>query len=510
MPGLLSMNKARKNTGPVAVIDIGSNSIRLVVYEGAKRAPLPIFNEKVICGLGRDLDESGMMSAESIEMAVNCLRRFIILAEAMGVRRIQAVATAAVRDASNGSAFVERLKKECGLVIKVLSGAQEAELSGYGVLSALPNATGIMGDLGGGSIELVRMGGGKLHERATLTLGALRGLHAGQVGGESSERFIDSHLSQLDWLDSVAGQDFYAVGGAWRALARIHMDQVNYPIHIIHQYTLHASEALNFLRVVGNLSSATLEGVEELSRQRIDLVPYAARLLERLIQETGVNNLVFCAYGLREGCLYERLTRKRKKQDALIAMTREVGGHAGRSMYDGKILMNWIAPALGQVGAPMQRLRYAAANLADIGWSEHPDYRAEQVFLRIFRMPLIGINHEERAILALAVASRHAAISKIVSRWRVDRLLSDERLVQARSIGLAMRLAYTLTGGAISLLEKSRLEREGSRLSLILSAYGDIAVNDVVERRLRALAKVLKCSHEIAFVENDQLQMAAS
>lgn len=508
MPGVLTAKKAGKRKGPVAVIDIGSNSIRLVVYDGAKRAPLPVFNEKVICGLGRNLDESGVMSQESIELAVHCLHRFVALTESMGVRRVQAVATAAVRDAANGASFVDRLKRECGLDVNVLTGAQEAELSGYGVLSAISDAAGIMGDLGGGSVELVRLGSGKLHQRATLPLGALRGQLAGKVGEDASDRFIDSHVSKLDWLDEAKGQAFYAVGGAWRALARIHMDQVHYPIHVIHQYALGALEALDFARFVGNLSRTTLEGVKGLSRQRIDSVPYAARLLERLIQETGVERIVFCAYGLREGCLYDDLSRKRKSEDPLYAMTHEVGGRAGRSTSDGQMLADWTAPVFGAEAEATRRLRNAAANLADIGWSEHPDYRAEQVFLRILRMPLVGVDHAERAMLALAVASRHSAVDEIVRRWRIDRLLGSERITQARSVGLAMRLAYTLTGGAIGLLETSRLERDGERLFLILPSHADILVGDVVERRFRSLAKALRCEHEVVFVEEAQLQAA--
>ncbi len=509
MPGLLTIKKAGKRKGPVAIIDIGSNSIRLVVYDGAKRAPLPVFNEKVICGLGRNLDDSGPMSQESIELAVHCLQRYVALTESMGVRRVQAVATAAVRDASNGEAFVDRLKHECGLDVKVLSGEREAALSGYGVLSAIPDAAGVIGDLGGGSVELLRVGEGRLHQRATLPIGALRGLRAGKVGEEASDRFIDTHLMQTGWLNEAKGQSFYAVGGAWRSLARIHMDQVRYPIHVIHQYALGAPEALDFARFVGNLSRMTLEGVQGLNRQRIESVPYAARLLERLIGETEVERIVFCAYGLREGCLYDRLSRKRKSEDPFLAMTHEVGGRAGRATSDGKMLADWIAPVFSTEVATTQRLRHAAANLADIGWSEHPDYRAEQVFLRILRMPLVGVDHEERAILALAVASRHAAVDKIVRRWRIDQLLPGERVAQARSVGLAMRLAYTLTGGAIGLLETSRLVRDGDRLLLMLPSHADILVGNVVERRFRALAKSLHCEYEVVLVQEARPQAAA-
>ena len=156
--------------------------------------------------------------------------------------------------------------------------------------------------------------------------------------------------------------------------------------------------------------------------------------------------------------------------------------------------------------AATQRLRHAAANLADIGWAEHPDYRAEQVFLLVLRMPLVGLDHSERAMLALAVSSRHSAVDKIVRRWRIDQLLPGERIAQARSVGLAMRLAYTLTGGAIGLLETSRLTRDGDRLKLILPSHADILVGDVVERRFRALAKALHCEYEVVFVEEARRQ----
>lgn len=508
MPGILRAKKPGKRKGPVAVIDIGSNSIRLVVYDGAKRAPLPVFNEKVLCGLGRGLDIDGKMSAESMELALNSLHRFVALTESMGVHRVQAVATAAVREASNGDAFVARVARECGLVVQVLSGREEAELSGFGVLSAIPDATGIMGDLGGGSVELVRIDAGKLYEKATLPLGALRNLGSDQASVQISDSSIEQYLAELEWLGAAEGETFYAVGGAWRALARIHMDQVRYPIHVIHQYALGASDAIDFARFVGHLSRDTLQRVQGVSRQRIGSVPYAARLLERLILETKVSKLVFCAYGLREGCLYERLSKRRRSQDSLIAMSREVAGRVGRSTSDGKRLANWIAPVFEEDAADAARLRLAAANLADIGWSEHPDYRSEQVFLRILRMPLVGLSHHERAMLALSVASRHSAMDDVVRRWRIDTMLSEEHMAEARSVGLAMRLAYTLTGGAIGLLEETVLERRDNQILLLLPAHADILVGDVVERRLRALAKSLKCSYQVIFAPESTSQAA--
>ena len=509
MPGILKARKAGKRKGPVAVIDIGSNSIRLVVYDGAKRAPLPIFNEKVVCGLGRGLDAKGEMSADSMALALKSLHRFVALTGAMGAPRVYAVATAAVREAKNGKAFVDRIRHECGLDVEVISGGREARLSACGVLSAIPAARGVMGDLGGGSVELVRLEDGAQLETATLPLGALRLVGSGHSVSDITTKQIDPHLKSLDWLAKGAGGTFYAVGGAWRALARIHMDQAQYPLHVIHNYRLSAGAALDFARFVSHLSRNTVERVQGVSRQRVEAVPYSARLLERLIQEAKVKDVVFCAYGLREGCLYDRLSKKRQKKDPLIAMAEEVAGRTGRATADGVALARWIDPVFPERTPQAARLRLAAAHLSDTGWSEHPDYRAEQVFLRILRMPLVGLDHVERAMLALAVASRHASMDAVLSRWRIDTLLDEARLAEARAIGLALRLAYTLSGGAISLLDTCRLNRNGDRLELILPAHADILVGDIVERRCKALAKALKCEVDIYFVEEQGNRVAS-
>ena len=501
MPGVLGTRKVeKKNRNPIAIIDIGSNSVRLVIYDGAKRAPFPVFNEKLICGLGRDLDKRNAMSDVSMELAIGCLRRFVSLVDSMGISNVRAVATAAVREAVNGVEFIERVNHECGLGVDVLSGEQEAELSGKGVVSGIPNATGITGDLGGGSVELIKLHKGQLQQSATLPLGALRACHKRDLNSESFPKFFEKHLSGLDWLPSVKGQNFYAVGGAWRSLARIHMEQMKYPLHVIHQYTIEAKEALSFTGIVGNLGRSTLEGVHGLNKERIDSIPYAARLMEKLLQVTNVSKVVFCAYGLREGCIFDSLSYKYKQQDALIEMTKEIGGCLGRNMSNGDILADWISPVFNKEKLISDRIRNCAANLADIGWLEHPDYRTEQVFLRILRMPLVSISHQERVMLAISVASRHSGVKDIIRRWKVDNLLIAPEIAEARAVGVAMRLAYTLTGGSVGLLNRIGLERKGDSLKLIIPSRENILVGEIVEHRVRALAISLECDYEILLI----------
>ena len=296
MPGIITRGKpygSLNGLTPVAVIDIGSNSIRLVVYEGAQRAPTPVFNEKVLCGLARGLDKSGRLSDESVEMALASLARFRALTEAMGVERVDVVATAAVRDAENGAEFVAEVENRCGFEVRVLTGEEEARLSAAGVLSGIPEASGIMGDLGGGSAELVLVGDGKTGAYNTLPLGPLRlaDLSNGSFG--KARKIIDKKLAGLDWLKEAKGSRFYPVGGAWRMLARVHMLQSDYPLHVIHQYTVPSQALRDFCKLLGKLSVSTLKKTPGIARQRAESAPYAAYLMQRIVEESGVDEVVF-------------------------------------------------------------------------------------------------------------------------------------------------------------------------------------------------------------------------
>ena len=504
MPGILTRGKSftpRRGLTPVAVVDIGSNSIRLVVYEGAERAPISVFNEKVLCGLARGLNKTGKLSEGGVTMALSSIARFRALTDAMGVERIDVVATAAVRDAKNGPDFVEQVRERCNLEVRVLPGEEEAHLSALGVLSGIPEASGLMGDLGGGSVELVRIADGKTGAYDTLPLGPLRLADMAEGDRDRAREIIDQNLAALSWLPEAEGQRFYPVGGAWRALARVHMAQSGYPLHVIHQYTLPADEASDFTRLVGKLSANTLRKIPGVTRQRIEGLPYAAYLMRRVVEKTGIEQVVFSAYGLREGCLYDRLSAEKRRIDPLLAICRRESERMGRATADGEILYDWMTPLFPKETPRQSRLRLAACHLADIGWSEHPDYRAEMVFERILRHATVGTDHPGRVFMALCVASRHAVLDKRQVRRQAGALLDDEEAVRARSVGLAMRLGYTFSGGVISLLQQATLTRDDDRVTLSLPDHADILVGNVVQRRFLALAKALECEAEIEYYE---------
>lgn len=477
----------------MAVIDVGSNSVRLVVYENGGRAPLPIFNEKVLCGLGRGLDRTGWMPDKAIRMALESLRRFARLCPQMGVREVRAVATAAVREAGNGPEFLQRARQECGLDLQLLPGEREAEASAAGVISAMPDAKGLAADLGGASLELILLDAGQAAASVSLPFGTVR--RNGDESLAGSREAVGRKFRSLAWLRQAAGQSLYLVGGSWRALARVHMDETGYPLHVIHHYTLAAAEASKFCSRLVAWSPERLASARGLRAGRLEALPFAAALLDCLLEQASATRVVFSANGLREGCLYQALTPLERKIDPLLSACESAARRMGRGGPGGDILAEWIAPALE--GVAPDKLRLAACHLSDIGWSEHPDYRAEQVFLRILRMPLTGADHRERVMLGLAVASRHARLRSTLKRLGLGKLISREEKLQATAIGLAMRLAYTISGGAVSVLRQFRLKRKAKKLVLAGSEDAHILMGNAVQRRLRALAQSLGLGHGI-------------
>jgi exopolyphosphatase / guanosine-5'-triphosphate,3'-diphosphate pyrophosphatase len=473
----------------VAVVDIGSNSLRLVVYDGIRRAARTLVNEKVLAGLGRGLGTSGRLHPDGIELAIANIQRFVAVADAIGCIRLDMLATAAVRDAADGADFVAALERRFGVSVRILSGAEEGRLSGLGVLAGIPDAAGIVGDLGGGSVELVPIGEGRVGTAATLPLGPLRLAEVAEDDRRLRET-IDKHLAGVPWLAPLRQGNFYAVGGAWRALARIHMEQANYPLHIIQHYEMTRQEADRFLEVIARQSKRSLEKITTVSRKRLEVVPLAARILARLLRRIEPKQLVFSAAGLREGQLYSLLDPAERQADPLLAACRDAAQVNPRFGDENETLFAWTEPLFAKEPPERRRLRRAAALLGDIAWAEHPDYRAEQALRHALFMPAFGLSHRERAFIAAALHARYGS-SLVLEPPPAFRLLDEEALAAARALGLAMRLGYTLGGGVPGQLAGMSLALGDG--SVILDLGGDAGGRwgESVQRRLDALARAL-------------------
>jgi exopolyphosphatase/guanosine-5'-triphosphate,3'-diphosphate pyrophosphatase len=487
---------------PVAVVDIGSNSVRLVVYEGLTRSPTPIFNERTLAGLGREVQTTGLLAADAVETALKALRRYRALCDTMQVGRVWAVATAACRDARNGGAFVAEARRICGVPIDVLSGKRESRLTALGVVSGIHHADGIVGDLGGGSLELVDIRGARVKTGVTLPLGVLA---LQDVSGQSikkAEKVVADAIADLP-LRQIAGRTFYAVGGTWRALARLHMWQTGYPLHVMHGYVIPAREAAEFCRLLHRVDPETLSHIEAVAKARRPLLPYAALLLEQLLARTRVKNVVISVLGVREGLLYSLLGAEERRQDPLIAAARELNLLRSRSPQHEEDLVDWTDRFMASSGldetAEEKRLRHAACLLADIGWRAHPDYRGEQSLNIIAHGGFAGIDHPGRAFLALAVFFRHVGVlhdEELSPRLR--ELASTRLLDRARVLGATMRVAYLVSAAMPGVLPKAPLRAGKGRLVLHLQGELSALAGERLFNRLRQLARLIGREPELA------------
>jgi len=471
-----------------AVVDIGSNSVRLVVFDGPSRVPMPKFNEKVLCGLGRDLGHSSLLGRDAMESAMGALKRFTALVHHMKIDRVLVAATAAVREADNGPEFVADVEQECDLNVQVLSGKQEARYAGLGVLSGMPYANGLVGDLGGGSLELVRVGGHKIGDTATLPLGALRLAEMG-MSDQELKKFVSDKLKDVKWVDDEKNKNFYVVGGAWRAMARYHMSTKKHPLNIVHNYKLSTSEVYELIDELLSKSEEEIAAVPLVPSSRVATMKTAARIMHQVLKSVDPKHVVFSANGLREGMLFSEIRKNIRKLDPLLESCRDMAAKEGRFAEHGDEIYNWLKPCFTDIGDKGQRLALAAATLSDIAWTMSSDYRAGQAFRRIFRAPFSGIGHKGRAIVALAVYARYNG--NLLGNPPEDALslIGDEERQHALSLGLALRLSHTLSGGTRGILPDTRLYMTDENVILQLPQEMSVLLGVNVDKRLAALAE---------------------
>lgn len=468
---------------PTAIIDIGSNSVRLVVYGGATRAPSPIFNEKVLAGLGTGLGETGKLAAEPQEVALAALARFRLLLKYMSVGDTSVVATAAVRDAANGPAFVRAIKR-IGFDCAVLSAKQEARLAGQGVLSAIPAADGIVGDLGGGSLELVEVAGGAVGHATSLPLGVLR-VDQSAAGEREALAILRAALADSGLGKSGRGRPLYMVGGSWRALAKIDMLARHYPLPIMHGYAMTPARAAALRHMVAAPDATFTKGI---AAARLATSPVAAMLLQHLAEELRPSALVISSFGIREGLLFDALRGKARGADPLIAAARDTAGTDPRFDRHGKALDAWMGSMFDD-GPDMRRLRLAACLFADAAWRVNADQRCERGVEMALHGDWVGVDHGDRVVMAQALSSTFGR-NKLPD-LALAQLCPPQQLDRARCWGMAMRLGQRLSGGVGAALSATSLGLVSDTVVLRVARAKSALVGASVERRLARFAEAL-------------------
>ena len=486
----------RDRDRPVAIIDIGSNSVRLVAYDGLGRAPTPMYNEKVLCGLWRNVFTTGRLNDEAVSRALAALSRFRILCPTMRVSQVFVLATAAARDAQNGPDFLRAAEEACGQEIRLLSGRREAELSALGVVSGFHAPDGVVGDMGGGSLELVDVRGTVVGQGVTMPLGGLtlQDLSGGSI--KKAGKLVREHMRKAaPQLETLKGRTFYAVGGTWRAIARLHQASRGYPVHVMHGYTVDPTDELSFLQIVEQTDASQLQDVEAVSEARRPLLAYGALVLEEIIRVGRPRAVAISASGVREGLLFEQLDRDTRMIDPLLASAAEFNSMRARAPGHGEELIAWtdrfVADLDGPETADERRLRHAACLLADVGWRAHPDYRGEQSIASIQNAAFVGVDHPGRAYLSLAVSLRHTGVAPEKANQVLRNLAGPRLFERARLLGALLRVAFPVSAGMDGALPRAPLSVEEGRVTLRLPAEWKDLGGERLLNRVRGLSRLI-------------------
>ncbi|MBJ3777396.1 Ppx/GppA phosphatase family protein [Acuticoccus mangrovi] len=488
-------------SGAVAVIDVGSNSVRLVIYERASRAPTVLFNEKVLAALGEGLAENGRLSDEAMGRALAALRRFMLLIRDADVRQVTILATAAARVATNGADFIADIERIARQKVRVLDGREEAEMAANGVLCGFWSPDGVVGDLGGGSLELIDVGDGGLGPGDSFPLGTLRLKNdAGNALRRGCEIVTDM-LSGSRQLPLLAGRTFYAVGGTWRSLVRLHMAVTNYPLSVMHHYSVPGAEMAAFCE---RILSEGVEGLDEdrvISKGRRSLVPWGAAVLKAIVEIGKPDQVVASALGVREGLIYSGLDAAERRRDPLLLATEELALLRARSPQHATELIEWAGAAFRTLGLreteEEERLRVAACLLSDIGWRAHPDYRGDQALAIVSNAALYGVDHPGRSYIARVLHDRYGGIADPRAKPAVEGLCSPRMEQRAKVLAAVCRVAYVLAPGTPGVLPRIRLLRDDDTIVLWLPEDLAGLEGERPLRRMRQLARLVNAQAEI-------------
>jgi exopolyphosphatase/guanosine-5'-triphosphate,3'-diphosphate pyrophosphatase len=470
--------------------------VRLVVFDGAARSPAYFFNEKIMCGLGAELSVTGRLHPEGRKRALDALRRFALLAEGMETGPLSAVATAAVREAGDGADFQAEVLRETGIRLFVIDGPEEARLSAQGVLLGWPGAYGLVCDMGGASMELAEINGGRVGRCVTSPLGPLKLRDI--KGGKKARR---AHIrATLDGLRADLGEQknrLFLVGGSWRAFARIDMARRGYPLHVLHEYRMSAADVRATIKHIEKTPPDSLRAQSGVSPARIALVPYAAEVLREVVRIFRPHDIAVSSYGIREGLLYEQMPQPLRDRDPLIEACRFAEAKDARLPGFGRVLYDFILPIFKSVGQERLRNVKAACLLHDVSWRAHPDYRAEDCFDNATRANLGGLDHSERVMLGLALLHRYSNKRDGTRFEALAGLITERQRHEAEVLGRALRFGAMLWLKDDAHLGELRWFPKRKVLELRLSPEAAPLFGEVAQARFAALCSALGARADI-------------
>ena len=499
----VNFNLNFKKSAKVSIIDIGSNSIRLVAYDKLSRVPRLIYSEKVFCSLAKNLDLDNKIPKKNYKKTINVIKRFYKISLDIKSSELFVFATAAVREAINGNKLKNEIEKIINNKIIILSEHEEANLSSLGLLSSFPSANGIMADLGGGSLELSLIENGKIINHASLKIGVIRFLNDYKTKKNQCFKKINTRLNELAWLKNNEKKNFYLIGGSFRSLAKVHIWKEKYPLSIIQGYTIDNKQIRNFINISSNISSKEIKNISEIENERIKTIPIATMILKCLVKKIEPKKFVFCSQGLREGFLYSLLDDNKRNIDPLIFISKKMSKNFNNSFFNGDLIFQWLNPIFKNENDNFKRLRISISNLAELSyWHNFKDIEANYALNTILYYPFLSLTHEQRIFLGLTIYTACGGKINSIDITKYIKFLKKDAINAACILGYGIKLAYLVSGGLYRNLKDYSLQVSNNEIFLVTANKKIIKTSIKIKRTLKRISKLIK-TKKIKLVSSD-------
>jgi len=475
----------------IGIIDIGSNSIRLVVFDGPKRSPLYLYNEKVFYRLGQKSVGGQNFTDKILAEVTNIVDRFVTISRNMKAVKIIAFGTSALREANNSTDLIRLVLDRTGINVEIISGETEAEYAAKGILLGFPNSFGVICDLGGNSVEFGTILEGKVINCKTALLGplALNKLFRINKDAKNHMKTIIGSLNIIQQND--LRKKLFLIGGSWRAIAKFHMELTGYPLKIIQGYKIKAKELKKTLSLISSEVGKKRLLMTNIPNERLELLPHSANLLEIILETYRFDTVIFSSFGVREGIIFDQLSEKERNRDPLLEAAKYFERKDSRFPKLSRSVFNWIAPFHKTFNKKNKRLIFAACKLHDISWIAHPDYKMEMCLELITRSNISGITHKDRMFLAAILLFRHKIKSEVIQELDLFNLVSKRKRGIAMVIGKSLRLASTFFGEK-DLFKEIKISVKNDEVVLTIPEHLKSLNGEIVERRKHELNKALK------------------
>lgn len=503
----------------IAVIDIGSNTIRLVLYRYSKDTGLHEFgNIKKVARLRKYILSNGEMSEEGISLLKDTLISFKEILEDYQVDTVKAVATAAIRQASNNQEILSRMKKETGIKIDLLSDEEEAYYGYLAVAHSMDTPSAVTVDIGGGSTEITLFIDKELKHSISFPFGTVS-LKQNFVSGEKINenekvklhQFVKKHFEQLIWINNVA-LPIISIGGSGRNLAQIHQHLIDYPISGVHQYEMNTKALKELGGYLSKLSYEELKQIDGLSSDRADIIEIALEVFLTLMEVVNTNNFQISRRGLREGVVLNHLLQSDSSSinpyNIFEETARRLAFKYGRSEEEISTLISLTENMylecckvnLFKYDEQQLDLIKKAASLYSIGDYIEPDSANQHTFYLIANQSISGLAHSKRIKIALLASYKNRdyfrRLSQPFSSW-----FTREELKSLKDYGALLKFIYALNSSKRNIVKNITIEMNGDLISLFVTATDSAVVEKYrAESQKKHLERLFKKRVKIEFI----------